>query len=190
MSDATATALLTAEEFEERYADVEFCELVRGEVVQLTASGFRHSRITVRAALLLERWASAIECGRVVAGDSGLITDRGPDTVRGADVAYFSFGRLPADQEPVGFSRIPAELVIEVVGKGQGWDAMVEKTREYLAMGVDRVWLLDPKSQAVHMYGGDAEPRVLRGDDELRDETILPGFSCKVSMFFRDHKPA
>ena len=31
------------------------------------------------------------------------------------------------------------------VGQGQGWNDMVEKTGEYLRMGVDRVWLLELK---------------------------------------------
>lgn len=183
---STATTLLTAEEFERQYADVPFCELVRGEVIELTAGGLRHSRITGRAYFLLESWARALKLGRAYTGDTGLIVDRDPDTVRGADVAYFSFQRLPAEREPVGFSVIPAELVVEVVGKGQGWNEMVEKTGEYLRMGVDRVWLLDSESETLHIYGGNARPTELAGDADVRDEAILPGFTCRVSEFFRD----
>src|SRR5207248_3194546 len=126
--------------------------------IQLTASGLRHSRIAVRASYLLEAWARQSRRGRVFSGDAGLITERDPDSVRGADVAYFSYRRLPADQEPTGFSSVPAELVVEVVGQGQVWDAMVEKVGEYLSMGVDRVWVLDPEAQTVHLFGGDARP--------------------------------
>ncbi len=184
----TAMTHLTAAEFQERYVDVPFCELVRGEVIELTAGGFRHSRITVRAAYILESWARSTGRGRVLSGETGLITERNPDTVRGADVAYFSYQRLPADREPTGFSDVPAELVVEVVGKGQGWDAMVEKIGEYLAMGVDRAWVLDPDAQTLHIFGGDARPAERHGDETVSDEAILPGFSCRVSDFFQDRR--
>ena len=35
------------------------------------------------------------DLGRVVTNDSGIVTQRDPDTVRGADVAYYSYARLP-----------------------------------------------------------------------------------------------
>ncbi len=73
-----------------------------------------------------------------------------------------------------------------MVGKGQGWDAMVEKTGEYLAMGVNRAWVLDPQAQTLHIFGGDARPMELSGQDEVRDEAILPGFACRVGDFFHD----
>ena len=183
---STVTTLLTAEEFEARYADGPPCELVRGEVVELMAGGLRHSRITGRAYYLLETWAKQTRQGRTYTGEAGLITGRGPETVRGAGVAYFSVPRLPAGREPTGFSKVAPELVVEVVGKGQGWDAMVEKTAEYLAMGVNRVWVLDPEAETLHVFGGDAAPVELQGDDTVREEGILPGFTCRVAQFFQD----
>lgn len=180
------TTLLTAEAFEARYADGPPCELVRGEVVELMAGGLQHSRITERACYLLGSWARQTGLGRVYTGEIGLVTERGPDTVRGADVAYFSFQRLPAGRDPTGFSRVAPDLVVEVVGKGQGWDAMVEKTAEYVAMGVARVWVLDPDAQTLHVFGGDAAPTEMEGDAIVTDQVNLPGFTCKVAQFFQD----
>src|SRR5262245_29424255 len=110
-----AKTLLTAEDFERQYADVEFCELERGEVIQLNAAGWRHSRISMRVAFVLESWAMSTKLGRVVTGDMGLITARGPDTVRGVDVVYFSYQRLPKGREPQGFAEVAPELAIEIV---------------------------------------------------------------------------
>ena len=59
--------------------------------------------------------------------------------------AYFSYRRLPRVKEPQGFARTPPELAVEVVGKGQGWPKMLEKAGEYFAMGVDCVWIVDPR---------------------------------------------
>ncbi len=181
---STLTALLTAEDFAKHYADTPFCELVRGEVIELTAGGLRHSRISGRAYYLLETWAIQSGLGRAYTNETGLLTERGPDTVRGADAVYFSFRRLPPENEPEGFSSVPPELVVEVVGKGQGWNAMVAKAGEYLAMGVDRVWVLDADTTSLYVFGGDEKPVELSGEAEVRDEKLLPGFSCRVSDFF------
>jgi Uma2 family endonuclease len=173
-------SLMTAGEFEEAAARLGPCELVRGEAVTLSPGGFRHSRIAMRAGFLLESWNQQAGLGRVLGCEMGLITARNPDTVRGADVAYYSYQRLPKGTAGEGFCAVPSELVVEVVGKGQGWRDMLTKAGEYLRMGVDRVWIIDPRSQQVHIYG--APPAILQPGDTLTDP-LLPGFSCQVDEF-------
>jgi len=180
---------ITTEEFEEMCYQFNPCELVRGEVIRLSPGGIRHSRTTVRVTRLLDQWCERSNLGRVFSNETGFVVEHGPDTVRGADVAFISYQRLPAEMEPTGFSEIPAELVVEIVGKGQGWRHMVEKAGEYLAMGVDRVWIIDPKARTVHIFQSDAQPLALSEADTLEDEAILPGFSCQVQQFFEDAKP-
>ncbi|HEY3246175.1 MAG TPA: Uma2 family endonuclease [Phycisphaerae bacterium] len=128
---STITARLTAEQFAKQYMDVPLRELVRGEVIELMPGGYRPGRISGTAFFLLESWARQSGLGRAVTNETGLITERGPDTVRGADVAYFSFQRLPAGREPPGFSEVPPNLVVEVLGKGQGWNVMLDKVAEF-----------------------------------------------------------
>ncbi len=178
------TTRLTPEQFEKQFADAPSCELVRGEVVTLSPGAWRHSEISSNAAILIGNWARQSHSGRALTNEVGLVTARDPDTVRGADVAYFSYARLPKGKEPRGFSSIPPELVIEVVGKGQSWQAMVEKAGEYLRMGVDRVWVIDPEAGSLHIFRADAEPRRLDQEAALADEAVLPGFSCRVAEFF------
>src|SRR5205814_2673999 len=119
--------------------------------------------------------------GRVYVNELGLVTRRNPDSVRGADAAYISYKRLPESQEPEGFCPVPPELVVEVIGKGQGWKKLTEKASEYLQIGVDRVWVLDHKPRTLHIFRTGAEPFKLNGPDIVRDEQILPGFSCTVA---------
>lgn len=150
----------------------------------MTAGGWKHSRITVRATFLLESWAQNTKRGRVLAGEAGLITERDPDTVRGADVVYISYQRLPEGKEPESFVETPPELVVEVIGKGQGWSKMLAKAGEYMQMGVDRVWILNPKAKTVHVVRPDEDPLKLVETDTIQDDSIMPGFSCKVAEFF------
>jgi len=178
--------LMTAKEFETVCENLGSSELIRGEVIQLSPAGSRHSQVTANIAILIGTWARQTGLGRVYVGEAGLIIEHDPDTVRGADVAYGSYERHPRGSVPTGFGTTPPELVVEVVGKGQGWRDMVEKAGEYMRMGVDRVWVVDPKTQRVHVFRSDAAPEAFSGGDTLADEAILPGFSCTVDDFFED----
>lgn len=177
-------AIMTAEDFEKIAESLGSCELIRGEVVTLSPGGFRHSRITSSAVYLLESWARKTGLGRVLSGEAGFIVENDPDTVRGADVAYISFARMPKNLNPVGFCKQPPELVIEVLGEGQGWPEVLEKIAQYLRMGVDRVWVLDPDAQQLHAFRNNAPPLVFTSDPWIEDAEILPGFRVRVSEFF------
>lgn len=181
---ANETSRLRAEEFETRYADVPFCELERGEVVYLTAGGWKHSSISFRVALALGKWAESASTGRVLTNEAGVITSRDPDTVRGIDVAYFSFERVPRGKEPESFAEVAPTLAVEIVGKGQGWKKMTEKAAEYLRMGADRVWIIDPKRNSLHVFTSDQPPREYTENDTIENDPVLPGFACRVAEFF------
>lgn len=183
---ATLNGRMTAEGFARRFAQVPCCELQRGEVVHLSPGAWDHSAISFRIAARLGEWAARRKRGRVLTNEAGLITRRRPDTVRGMDVAFFSYQRVPRGQEPSGFATVAPELVVEIIGKGQGWKAMVEKAGEYLAVGVDRVWIVDPRRMTLHVFQADHEPIRLTARDTLRDAAVLPGFACRLAELFQD----
>ncbi|MFQ5430430.1 MAG: Uma2 family endonuclease [Phycisphaerae bacterium] len=185
MADATRT-WTSAADFEEICEELGPSELVRSEVVRLSLGGLAHSRIVMRVAGRLWEWERRTDRGRVFTGETGLIVASDPDTVRGADVVFYSHDRLPKTAKVEGFSRTPPSLVVEVIGKVQGWGEMMEKAGEYLSMGVERVWVIDPETRRVHIFRSDAEPSALSADETLTDEHILPGFSCPVRGFFAD----
>lgn len=177
---------MTAEEFEEVAADLGPCELVRGQVIQLSPGGAEHSEITVNVSARLWQWSRQSKFGRVLSGKPGLVVKRDPDTVRGAEIAYLSYNRLPLGDEPEGFCTAPPELVVEVLDQGISWGKTLQKTGEYLVMGVDCVWVIDPKSHRLHVFRPEGEPAILTEGQTVSDENILPGFSCTVADFFSE----
>ena len=172
--------LMTAEAFEAVCAGLGPCELVRGEVIALSPGGFRHSRITANVAFLNETRARQTGRGRMLTDEAGIVVENDPDTVRGADVVYISYDRLPRAKTPIGFCTVVPELVVEIIGKGQGWREMVEKAGAY------RVWVIDPDTRRVHILRSDHEPVALSENETVADEAILPGFSCRVAEFLQD----
>ena len=120
----------------------------------------------------------------MLSGEAGLLTESEPDTVRGMDVAFVSYKRLPKGRESMSFSKVPPELAVEIVGQKQGWPEMLRKAGEYLHVGVDRVWIIDPATRRLHVIRPDHEPQILEESALVQDAAILPGFRCRVRDFF------
>ena len=180
------STLLRAEEFA-RVADVLGpCELVNGEIIPMSPGGFRHSKATVRASFLLEAHNQAHRLGHVLAGEAGIIVHRGPDTVRGADVAFVSYQRLPRDARISGFLEQAPELVIEVLSDDTSWSEMETKIGDYHTAGVELVWVLDARTLSLRAYPRGAPPVLLREADIASADPHMPGFSCRVADFFAD----
>ena len=175
---------MSASKFEQIAANLGPCELVRGEVILMSPGGMGHSWINTTIAVLLSNWATRTKAGRVYSAELGLITKTDPDTVRGADVACYSFDRLPRGDETPGFADVPPNLVVEVVGIGHSSPYLLEKSSEYLQMGVDRVWIVDPKRRSVCVVRPDNEPTVLNAKQVVTDSEILPRLRCRVADLF------
>jgi Uma2 family endonuclease len=140
--------------------------------------------VTLRAAFLIESHNHPRQLGHVLTNEAGVIVTRRPDTVRGVDVAFISYDRLPKDAVVTGFLEQAPELVIEVLSSDTSWGAMEKKIGEYHEAGVDSVWVLDPQTLTLRAYRRDRSP-ILRRDSETVDgPACLQGFSCRVAEFF------
>lgn len=184
MSTATKV-LLTADEFAKLPApeDGGKQELVRGEVVTMSAPWFVHGIVQGNVSFALKLFARQTRLGRVTV-ESGLITETGPDTVRGPDVSYWSFATLPADQVPVVYANVAADLCVEVKSPSNTKVRTTRKVREYFDCGVKLVWVVDPEDRIVTVYTQAGGGSVLWEDATLTGGDVLPGFSCPVADFF------
>jgi Uma2 family endonuclease len=122
--------------------------------------------------------------GRVVSNDGGILTERAPDTVRGGDVAYSSYARVPQGPLPAGYLDVVPELVFEVRSPTDRWSRLITKAGEYLEAGVTVVCLLDPVSETAQVYRADELPRTLNAEDELDLPDVLGELRLPVRLFF------
>jgi Uma2 family endonuclease len=88
MSPAEMLGLMTAEEFGGRPDRGYPEELVRGRVVATPVPDRGHGYVCGRADRNFGNFVDERGLGRVMCNDSGVITERAPDSVRGAAVAY------------------------------------------------------------------------------------------------------
>jgi Uma2 family endonuclease len=180
---ATAEKLLTADEFALLPDDGRPKELVRGRVVYMNVPAPRHGQICAQVVYLLRRHLEDHPLGHVVGNDSGVRTERGPDTVRGADVAFFSYSRIPAGPLPRGYLPVVPELVFEVRSPTDRMRAVVAKVAEYLNAGVSAVCVLDDATERAWVFG-DETLRLLTADETLPLPEVLPRFEVVVRRFF------
>lgn len=184
MSTATET-LLTAEEYRLLPDNGRPTELIRGRVVEMNMPAPRHGYICAIITEALSSFVRQHDLGRVMSNDSGVITHRGPDTVRGADVCYYSYTRLPKGPLPEGYLPVTPELVFEVRSPTDRWSHVIAKVGEYLNAAVLVVCVLDPQTETLTVYHADEIQRILTEDDELSlPELLGPDFRVPVRRFF------
>ena len=181
---ATAEALLTAEEYRLLPENGRPTELVRGELVTMNMPAPRHGEICSRTDRIVGNFADERHTGRVVSNDAGVITERDPDSVRGADIAYYSYQRVPRGPLPQGYLSVVPELIFEVRSPGDRWNEILEKVGEYLKAGVTLVCVLDSRTESATVFRTDAPPQTFTAEQELVLPEMLPGFRVLVRRFF------
>jgi hypothetical protein len=53
--------------------------------------------------------------------------------------------------------------------------------QDYLAGGAPRVWCIYPQRRFAHIYDPDRPMRVVRADESLTDEELLPGCALPLA---------
>jgi Uma2 family endonuclease len=126
----------------------------------------------------------ANKLGRLASNDSGVVTERGPDTVRGGDVAFSSYSRIPPGPLPRGYLSVVPELIFEVRSPTDRWSKVLGKVAEYLAAGVTVVCVLDQVSETVQVYRDEELRHTLHNSDELHLPDVLGDLRIPVQRFF------
>lgn len=181
---ATVETLLTAKEFWMLPDDGRTTELVRGRIVTMNMPGFRHGEICGNIVGILREHVRPRKLGRTVCNDSGVQTEHDPDTVRGADVSYYSFARLPAGDSPNSYPDVSPEIAFEVKSPSDRWSEIELRVGEYLRANVLVVCVVDPVNESLTVYRADQPSQTLRGQEELTFPGILDDFRAHVSAFF------
>jgi len=181
MSTATQKKLLTAEEFFllPDPGDGSQQELVRGEVVTMPPPGGLHGVTCLKAGRRIGNYVEEHDRGTMASNDTGFITERDPDSVRGPDLSFWDKDRLK--EIPVGYVEIPPDMLVEVLSPSNTSKQIRVKLKEYFAKGVRLVWVIAPEDRTLTIYRTPDEGRVLHDTATVTGEDVLPGFTCRVS---------
>ncbi len=178
----TAKRLLTAKDLAEMGEEAEFCELVDGELVQMSPSRLPEARVVSKIHLLLGMFVSQHRLGEVFGPDLGyeLTLYR----VRAPDVSFVSAEKLATYGNPWEFAKLVPDLVVEVMSPDVKYGYLQRKIRDYFEAGIRLLWIVDPEMQTVTVYRSPVDLRILTAADTLAGDEVLPGFSCRVADLF------
>lgn len=185
MATAAPPKLITAEEFMTLDLGEGLHELVRGEIVDVPPPMPEHGVVCANIVGLLFQFGRESGYGYVLSNDSAVVTKRDPDTVRGADVCFYSHARWARELVGAKLPPVVPDVVVEVYSPGNRPGETQVKVSEYLFAGVPLVLLVYPKTRQVGVYRPDEPfPTVLEESDTLENLPELPGFSLRVGEFF------
>jgi Uma2 family endonuclease len=175
--------LLTAEEYAALPDDGRITELVKGVVVEMPRPETDHGYLMSNFSSALRDDVRPRDLGRVVSGDAGVVTERGPDTTRGPDVAYYSYERVPRGPRPRGYWPTP-ELVVEIVSPSERTSRVMTKVGEYLAAGVRVVLVAWPEETTIMAYSEEFFNRSYGAGEDLTLPELFPDFRVPVRSLF------
>ena len=77
-----------------------------------------------------------------------------------------------------------SQLVVEILSPDDSWSEVNEKLEEYFAIGVQTIWVADPRREQVYVYRSLTEIERLSVEDTLSGGEVLPDFSVPVAELF------
>ena len=181
--------LLTADDLLRLHSQGVHGELVRGVLHETMSAGHRHGTIVTRLILRLGNFVEPRGLGSLVASDSGVWLERGPDTVREPDIAYTSADKIPLDADIPGYAEAVPDLVVEVKSPSDSRRRAHDRGRMWVDYGVRIAWILYPETRTAEVHRPEGPALTIDPDGALDGGDVLPGFTCPLHTVFTAHKP-
>ena len=177
---AAPVMTMTPEEFLD-LEDSAGLELVDGCPVERNVS-VDSSDVGGEMFLLMRTHVRAKKLGRAFGPDLGIRIFPDRRDVRKADISFIKADRAPTEDS--GYLEMAPDLVVEVNSPNDKSKNVREKVQLWLNAGVATVWVVEPTSKEVTVYRRGETPTVFSAESESTGGDSLPGFSCKVALFF------
>jgi Uma2 family endonuclease len=178
----TTQPITTAEQLFQA-PDLGRCELLRGQLIMMSPAGSKHGMIALRVGRLLSEFVEPRRLGIIVGAETGFRVASNPDTVLAPDAAFISKARI-GESLPDGYFPGAPDLAVEVLSPNDRASEMFAKVQDWLGAGCALVWVVDPKTKTVTVYGADRRAMMLTSADVLTGGELLPGFSSPVAGIF------
>ena len=145
---------------------------------------WNHGRVCFKVASRIGGWIDDRDLGFVATNDTFVRLRSDPLLVRGPDLLFISYARLPRGSEPRGVLCAPPELAVEVRSPSDTWIELRLKASQYLEAGVDVVLVLDPDSRSIEAFRKGIDPVRFDAEGILEIPDVLPGFTVSVAKLF------
>lgn len=151
-------------------------ELVDGEVIVMSPSGYESEEITTRISSKLFDHVDKNRLGRVTGSNAGFILPN--SDVRAPDVSFVLAERLR--KSPRSFAELAPDLMFEVKSPTDNLKKLREKIDSFLGQGTTIGVLIHPEQRWIEIRRVGQEPVTLRDGDVLSVPDILPDWELRV----------
>jgi Uma2 family endonuclease len=160
-------------------------EIVNGELIDMGNSGAKHGYIAVILSAALFNCVSTQKLGAMF--DSSTAFKMKSGNKRSPDISFIAKERLQGlDDIPDGFLEGAPDLAVEILSPSNTVEEINQKIIEYFDNGSRLVWVINPKQNYILVYRNGQEPdRLLKSNDSLDGEEIVPGFNLPVVELFQ-----
>lgn len=158
-------------------------ELVRGRLIVREPPSTYHGRVQGILHVLVGSYVRTHALGAVFGQDTGFKIASDPDTVRAPDLAFVDRARV-AHIARRGYAALAPDLVAEILSPDDRPGEVLTKVGEWLEAGVRQVWVIDPDRRVATVYRADGSVMTVASDADLDGDTVLPGFSFRLSEMF------
>jgi Uma2 family endonuclease len=157
-------------------------EYLNGMVTQKVSPQGKHSRLQPKFAELINRFGEPSKLAvaftelRATFGGGSLVPD----------IAVYRWDRVPLDPDGTvaNLFREPPDITVEIVSPGQSVRELAEKCQWFVGHGVSIALVVHPHRGWVRLFRPYAPPQVLRGEDRIDLDEVLPGFELTVEGLF------
>ena len=187
MSTATPS-LVTTEELLDMPDDGVDRELIRGGLKErpMTKRNRFHAATEARVARVLDEWLDLASFnGQVFSGELGVILRRNPDTTVGIDVALFEETVVNEQSDETTLIEGIPVLAVEILSPSDKVEDIRNKVVEYLDVGVQVVWVVDPYFRTVQVHRSGKSPETFNSEQTLTEPEVMVGFEVSVLALFQ-----
>lgn len=164
------------EQFQAQHPEYQM-ELVSGEIIVKSLSGYEAAEVATRMGSKLFDWVDDRRLGRITGSSAGFILPN--SDVRAPDVSFVRAERLRRSVR--SFAEIVPDLIVEVKSPSDTAAKLRAKIEQFLAVGTQVGILLNPDDRTVEIYRSGQSAIVLRDGDVLTIPDLFPGWEVQVT---------
>lgn len=159
-------------------------EIVNGELIDMGNSGAKHGYICSILMIILGGYIYNHKLGAIFDSSTAFAMKSG--NKRSPDFSFVSKERLQGLEElPDGFLPEAPDLAVEILSPNNTVEEIHNKIVEYFENSARLVWVIHPHEQYVLVYHSPRPDILLKLNDLLDGEEVIPGFSFPVSHLFQ-----
>jgi Uma2 family endonuclease len=157
-----------------------------GLVTQKVAPQADHGKVAARFVVTFAQTGEDRQLGLVFA-ETRFVT---PGWAPVPDVSYYRRERVqPRSRDRLGDFHIPPDIAVEIVSPDQTIRELLEKCLRFAEVGVAVSLVVDTDDRSIYVIRPGQPLRVLRGDDRIDLDDVLPGIELTVRTLFQSVVP-